>query len=351
MMQPQINLILPSLIYICLCILRGLKIIVRENLIYAGRFKLPPETTDEEIEELADDVIANLGLMRARDSIVGDVRRRGVSGGEKKRVNIGVELMGKPRVLFLDEPTSGLDASSSTLVMASLKSLVHDDGVTIVSVIHQPRKFIFELFDNVILLGDGGKIVYHGGPQLTQAYFENIGYTLPPGESVSDWLLDISSGQLGIPSQQESKNVLNDLMNAKEFLFDAWETHFDSLSEEERESFDPPAPFEIPSDQAKPSFFLQLKYHIKRNLLVGYRNRNFKVTDTFLIFIAVAALSVINGQLFFAHPLVIENFQKLFGGRVGAPLIFIESIEAIDVDGRLAQLFEPFRTSALVYRA
>ena len=76
---------------------------VRENLLYAARFQLPPGTTDGEIEDLADSTMASLGLSRVADSLVGDSTRRGVSGGEKKRVNIGVELMKKPRILFLDE--------------------------------------------------------------------------------------------------------------------------------------------------------------------------------------------------------------------------------------------------------
>lgn len=80
---------------------------VRENLIYAGKFMLPKGTPMDDIEDLADDVIADLGLSRVADSLVGDVTRRGISGGEKKRVNIGLELMGRPSILFLDEPTSG----------------------------------------------------------------------------------------------------------------------------------------------------------------------------------------------------------------------------------------------------
>ena len=80
---------------------------VRENLIYAGKFMLPKGTPMDDIEDLADDVIADLGLSRVADSLVGDITRRGISGGEKKRVNIGLELMGRPSILFLDEPTSG----------------------------------------------------------------------------------------------------------------------------------------------------------------------------------------------------------------------------------------------------
>jgi len=81
---------------------------VRENLVYSGRFRLPRGTKLEKIYKLADETLATLGLSRVANSPVGDVQRRGVSGGEKKRVNIGLELMARPRALFLDEPTSGM---------------------------------------------------------------------------------------------------------------------------------------------------------------------------------------------------------------------------------------------------
>ena len=77
-----------------------------------------------------------------------------------------------------------------------MKHLVNVQGVTIVSVIHQPRKFIFDLFDLWILLGVGGRMVYHGPTSLAYNYFHSLDYVLPTGESVSDWLIDISSGRL-----------------------------------------------------------------------------------------------------------------------------------------------------------
>jgi hypothetical protein len=80
--------------------------------------------------------------------------------------------------------------------MKSLKHLVEKDGVTIVSVIHQPRKFIYDLFDSLILLGVGGKMVYHGPTTEANPYFNRLNYSLPEGESVADWLIDISSGRL-----------------------------------------------------------------------------------------------------------------------------------------------------------
>ena len=115
---------------------------VFEKLVFAGRFKLPRGTAKEMIELLAEEVLVDLGLSRVANSLVGDVYRRGISGGEKKRVNIGLELMAKPSILFLDEPTSGLDSSSAMVVMTSLNNLVRNQGMTVCSVIHQPRQQI-----------------------------------------------------------------------------------------------------------------------------------------------------------------------------------------------------------------
>merc|ERR1712238_161998 len=110
-----------------------------------------------------------------------------------------------PSILFLDEPTSGLDASSALLVMKSLKNLVEKDGVTVVSVIHQPRKFIYDLFDSLILLGVGGQMIYHGPTEGAEPYFGRLNYHLPLGESVADWLIDISSGRLEVKNQTAEK--------------------------------------------------------------------------------------------------------------------------------------------------
>ena len=175
---------------------------VLENLMFAGKFKLPRGTSSTTIKRLAEDVIADLGLTRVTNSIVGDVNRRGVSGGEKKRVNIGLELMAKPSILFLDEPTSGLDASSAVVVMTSLHRLVKNQGMTVCSVIHQPRKQIFEMFDSLVLLGVGGRMVYHGAVSEVQDYFKTRGFDLPAGESLADWLLDISAGRVSPESLQ-----------------------------------------------------------------------------------------------------------------------------------------------------
>ena len=98
-------------------------------------------------------------MCNTQTSIVGSVEKRGISGGQRKRVNIGTELVAFPRVIFLDEPTSGLDATASSAILSGLQRICNL-GVMMAMVIHQPRYDIFTLFDSVLLLGPGGRTVY-----------------------------------------------------------------------------------------------------------------------------------------------------------------------------------------------
>jgi len=111
---------------------------VFETLMYSAHFYLPNTVTDEEKAELVTNVISELGLGKTRDTIIGDEKIRGVSGGERKRANIGVQLISDPAVLFLDEPTSGLDSFQAQAVMESMKSIANQ-GRMVITVIHQPR--------------------------------------------------------------------------------------------------------------------------------------------------------------------------------------------------------------------
>ena len=240
------------------------------------------------------------------------MNRRGVSGGEKKRVNIGVELMARPSVLFLDEPTSGLDSTSALLVMSSMKNLCRQQNVTVISVIHQPRKVIFDLFDSLILLGWGGNMVYHGPVHEAETYFGSIPkpYFLPPGESLADWLIDVSTGLLepvalddgpgggkAGPSSQspEASDDLAKLRRADLFKF--WKKHFRNLKNNRKALYAPPAPFQIPIPSERPPFWNQLKIQLERNLLVAWRNRSSKIVDICVIIVAITVSAGFEGPL------------------------------------------------------
>ena len=167
---------------------------VSENLVYAGRFTLPESTKNDENEALAESVLLSLGLVGVKDRIVGDALSiQRISGGERRRCSIGIELMSRPKVLIVDEPTSGLDSASANQVMKTLKSLVEVDGMAIMCSIHQPRKAIFDLFDNLVLLASGRQI-FSGPARHAMQHYTSQGYYLTCGENVADWLLDIASG-------------------------------------------------------------------------------------------------------------------------------------------------------------
>lgn len=170
---------------------------VRELLIFSGMFQLPEGTPLVEIEDLADLTMANLDLSRVMHK-----RQGRLSYFQKKRVSIGFELMKKPRIIFVERPTKGLDPTSALLIIRSLKKLADVQGITVCTTLNQTRRDAFELFDSLILLGSSGRLVYHGKVSKVGKYFNELNYYLPTGESVTDWILDISTGRLPPPVRQ-----------------------------------------------------------------------------------------------------------------------------------------------------
>ncbi|KFX89133.1 hypothetical protein O988_08749 [Pseudogymnoascus sp. VKM F-3808] len=167
---------------------------VRENILFSARIRLGGILKEREIHQNVDQLILALGLTNVKDSLVGDQEQRGVSGGERKRVSIGVELIAAPRMLILDEPTSGLDAQAALSVIMLLKSL-SQYGITVICVLHQPRVEIFKCLDTLLLLVSG-KQAYFGKRSESQKYFEDRGYDFDPQLNPADVMLDIVSSPL-----------------------------------------------------------------------------------------------------------------------------------------------------------
>uniref|UniRef100_A0A8C0G7G2 ABC transporter domain-containing protein n=1 Tax=Chelonoidis abingdonii TaxID=106734 RepID=A0A8C0G7G2_CHEAB len=165
---------------------------VRENFQFSAALRLPTSVKEREKKERIDQIIKELGLTKVADSKVGTQFIRGVSGGERKRTNIGMELITDPAVLFLDEPTTGLDASTANAVLLLLKRM-SKQGKTIIFSIHQPRYSIFRLFDNLTLLA-AGRMLFHGPAQNAIEYFKSIGYECEPYNNPADFFLDVING-------------------------------------------------------------------------------------------------------------------------------------------------------------
>ncbi|XP_078421464.1 broad substrate specificity ATP-binding cassette transporter ABCG2-like [Cetorhinus maximus] len=165
---------------------------VRENLLFSAALRLPSSIRFKEKEERVDQIISELGLTKVSDSKVGTELIRGVSGGERKRTHIGMELITDPSVLFLDEPTTGLDSNTAKSVLTLLKRISRC-GRTIIFSIHQPQYFIFKLFDSLTLLVNG-RMVYHGPAKTALQYFSSIGYECETFNNPADFFLDIITG-------------------------------------------------------------------------------------------------------------------------------------------------------------
>lgn len=134
---------------------------VRETITYSAHLRLPKTLSKEEVNDIVEGTIMELGLQECADRHIGNWHLRGLSGGEKKRLSIALEILTRPRLLFLDEPTSGLDSASAFFVVQTLRNIAHDHVRTVISSIHQPSSEVFALFDHLFLLS-GGQTVYFG---------------------------------------------------------------------------------------------------------------------------------------------------------------------------------------------
>lgn len=145
---------------------------VFQNLYYSARLCFG-HYSRKEIGDLVEKVLLNLGLSEIRNLKVGSPLEKTISGGQRKRLNIGLELLREPTVLFVDEPTSGLSSRDSENIMDLLKELSLR-GKMIFVVIHQPSSDIFKMFDTLIILDVGGFQIYYGNPAESVNYFQDI---------------------------------------------------------------------------------------------------------------------------------------------------------------------------------
>ncbi|EOD09781.1 hypothetical protein EMIHUDRAFT_105511 [Emiliania huxleyi CCMP1516] len=165
---------------------------VEQMLMYTAELKLPALTRAQKRERV-EEVIAQLRLEGCRKTVIGGELVKGISGGQKKRVNIGLSLITRPPVLFLDEPTTGLDSAMADEVCAVM-SLLAAQGRTVVATIHSPTASAFSLFDDLLMLRDG-QLVYAGecGDAAADYFSKRVGLRpLEMGESMPEWLAELA---------------------------------------------------------------------------------------------------------------------------------------------------------------
>lgn len=185
---------------------------VTETLVYTALLRLPKSLSKEEKVKYAEAVIAQLGLTRCKNSIIGGPYLRGVSGGERKRVSIGQEMLINPSLLFLDEPTSGLDSTTAQRIVSTLWELV-EGGRTVVMTIHQPSSRLFYMFHKVLLLSEGNTMYFGKGSEAMD-YFSSIGYSPYVAMNPSDFLLDLANGVYSDDKEEDKVAVKEALVSA-----------------------------------------------------------------------------------------------------------------------------------------
>lgn len=173
---------------------------VKDQLTYTAFLRLGDEYSKEEKQQEVKKVIQLLRLNKCQDTPI-----RLVSGGERKRVNIGTELLTNPSMIMLDEPTSGLDSTSAVALVDLLFSLAHDHGKTVVTSIHQPSSAVFHKFDKVLFLADGC-VVYYGSPSDSLVYCAKLSLECPGGYNAADHWMDLLVEDSAIDTVHDDTN-------------------------------------------------------------------------------------------------------------------------------------------------
>lgn len=184
---------------------------VTETLVFTALLRLPNSLTKQEKNMQAEAVISELGLSKCKNSIIGGPLLRGISGGERKRVSIGQEMLINPSLIFLDEPTSGLDSTTAQRIVSTLWELANG-GRTVVMTIHQPSSRLFYMFHKVLLLSEGNSLYYGKGAEAMD-YFSSIGFSPSVAMNPADFLLDLANG-ICDGSQDDQSTIKRDLLCA-----------------------------------------------------------------------------------------------------------------------------------------
>lgn len=168
---------------------------VRDMLMYTAQLRLPVSMSMEDKTARVTEVLDRLALNKCAGTVIGSVLKRGISGGQAKRVNIALSLISRPGLLFLDEPTSGLDSFMANEVATCLADLARE-GRTVVCTIHSPTAKAFSLFDELLML-KSGRTVYNGPTEGAVPFLETVAGLSCPSDgrffSLPEWLVDVTA--------------------------------------------------------------------------------------------------------------------------------------------------------------
>ncbi|XP_068445183.1 broad substrate specificity ATP-binding cassette transporter ABCG2b isoform X2 [Clinocottus analis] len=281
---------------------------VRENLLFSANLRLNPKhhsSTDK--NDRVDTIIQDLGLTDCAGTKIGTEFLRGISGGERKRCSIGMELITSPSLLFLDEPTTGLDSNTANSIINLLNRLSRR-GKTVIFSIHQPRYSIFRQFDHLTLMHKG-EVVYAGAAAHTLDYFTNLGYQIETFNNPADFFMDITNGEakstLVSPSAAQGSNPLVNMYSQSQ----AYQNMMEELDHVNQSIADGAKGQDKAADYAT-SFLYQLRVVCGRTVRNSLRNPQTSYAQLALnIFFAILV-----GLIYYQMPLTLpEALQNRSG--------------------------------------
>ena len=162
----------------------------RETIEIAAHLSQPKSSTSSGRKAMTDQLLRAFGLNVCANTLVGTPIRKGISGGQKRRVSVASQLVTGPKILFLDEPTSGLDSTASREVMSYMRQVARELNLIVIASIHQPSSQTFQLFDKLALLSQG-KLCYFGAIEDVSSYFAGISFPVPMHTNTAEHLLDL----------------------------------------------------------------------------------------------------------------------------------------------------------------
>jgi ABC-type multidrug transport system ATPase subunit len=245
---------------------------VFQNLFYNAKLCFGNKT-DVVINQMVTDVLTSIGLIETRDLKVGSPLEKTISGGQRKRLNIALELIREPSVLFVDEPTSGLSSRDSENIMDLLKELALK-GKLVFVVIHQPSSDIFKMFDKLMILDVGGYPIYYGNPVDSVIYFKTVVNHVNSNESECIECGNVNPEQVFNIIESKVLDEYGNMTRNRKVSPSEWNVHYKEKIEktiEEVESIT-----EIPESTFKiPNKFKQFKVFITRDVLSKLTNTQY----------------------------------------------------------------------------
>ena len=315
---------------------------VFENLYFAGRLCFGHYSKDQ-IAERVEKVLVRLGLSETRDLKVGSPLEKTISGGQRKRLNIGLELLREPAILFVDEPTSGLSSRDSENIMDLLKELALR-GKMIFVVIHQPSSDIFKMFDTLIILDVGGFQIYYGNPTESVNYFQEIinAASKTPGECPECG--NINPEQVFNIIETRVVNEFGRFTTTRKISPGQWYQYFKQKMKIPRiiEVKDP-----LPVTQKIPNWFKQLSVFIQRDVLAKAANHQYLVVNLSLS--PVLALFMAYFVKYY-DVIGIDNPKYTFYNNYNIPVYFFMSVVVALFVGMIVSSEEIFRDRKILKR-